>query len=58
MYRCENCGCEFSEPNEVTTTYAKYLGIDDAIGGNHLTLYLCPRCDSEDIEEVEEDEEE
>lgn len=57
MYKCMCCKKVFSEPLRDETTYEIYLGID---GGNTpLTVYKCPSCGSEDIEEINmEDEDE
>ena len=58
MYKCDNCDYTFDEPSTVNTTYSQYLGIESYLGCHPLDLYLCPRCGSEEISEVEEDEEE
>lgn len=57
MYKCNECEERFLEPVETKTTYEMYLGID---GGNTpLTVYKCPYCGSEDISEINlEDEDE
>lgn len=57
MYKCMCCKKVFLEPLRDETTYEMYLGID---GGNTpLTVYKCPSCGSEDIEEINmEDEDE
>lgn len=57
MYKCNDCDEFFSEPLRDETTYEMYLGID---GGNTpLTVYKCPYCGSEDINEINmEDEDE
>ena len=57
MYKCMCCKKVFLEPLRDETTYEMYLGID---GGNTpLTVYKCPYCGSEDINEINmEDEDE
>lgn len=57
MYKCNECDETFVEPTVDETTYETYLGID---GGNtRLLLYKCPYCGSEDISEINmEDEDE
>ena len=58
-YKCDNCGCEFEEPEEERTTYESYYGVSSLFRDRHsLTLYVCPNCKSEDIDEIEEEEEE
>ena len=57
MYKCNECDETFIEPKREQTTWEMYLGID---GGNtSLTLLKCPYCESEDIVEINmEDEDE
>ena len=57
MYKCNECDETFVEPTVDETTYEMYLGIE---GGNtRLLLYKCPYCGSEDISEINmEDEDE
>lgn len=50
MYKCNECDETFIEPKREQTTWEMYLGID---GGNtSLTLLKCPYCESEDIVEI------
>lgn len=62
MYRCLNCGEEFYEPDGIRTTYEAYYGVASDFPDSHpMTLEVCPRCKSDDIDEVDdvyEDEEE
>lgn len=63
MYRCLNCRYEFDEPDEIHTSYEAYYGVASDFGSRtSLTLEVCPRCESDDIDEVddvyEEEEEE
>lgn len=63
MYRCLNCRCEFDEPDVIHTSYEVYYGVASDFGSRtSLTLEVCPRCESDDIDEVddiyEEEEEE
>lgn len=58
MYKCKDCDKEFKEPRAVHTTYESYYGVyGDFPNTNPMTYYCCPYCHSEEIEEVEEDEE-
>lgn len=56
MYKCNSCDERFDEPVFKMTTYEEYYGID----GGHCTLYLylCPYCRSEDISEINLEDEE
>lgn len=62
-YVCANCGYKFVEPYEKHTTYEEYNGVSSMFHSHTpLTVYLCPHCSSDDIEEAysyaDEDEEE
>ncbi|EOZ2853508.1 hypothetical protein ACQQ4G_003108 [Listeria monocytogenes] len=57
-YRCLNCGCEFEEPETKNTSYEDYYGVGGMFPYHTpCTLYVCPCCEDEDIEEFDEDEE-
>lgn len=62
MYRCLDCGEVFDEADEMYTTYEAYYGVaSDFPDRTPLTLEVCPRCKSDEIDEVDdvyEDEEE
>lgn len=59
MYKCQDCGAVFDEPREENTTFEWYYGVADLFGGSHpVTIYHCPDCDSENIGEYEEEDEE
>ena len=58
IYKCQNCGQTFQEPEEVQTTYESYYGVMDLFPNYHLmTYYCCPYCHEEDFEEMEETDE-
>lgn len=52
FYRCPECGYIFPEHRAVVeyTSYEAYYSVP--VPGHHsLTLYRCPKCDCEDLEE-------
>lgn len=55
MCECNDCGERFEEPISVKTSYENYYGVG-SLFPNHHSLYIdvCPRCKSEDWEEVED----
>ena len=56
MFKCLNCDREFEEAKEYETTYERYLGVEGQVAGyTPLTLLVCPYCESDDLEEGEED---
>jgi len=56
MYRCNDCGEYFDEPEEKHTSYESYYGVaGDFPTRTPLTLYICPWCFGEDFEEATED---
>lgn len=55
MYKCLCCGRTFDEPNEFETTYEAEYGVSDLFGNSHkLTIWRCPYCHAEEIDEVME----
>ena len=58
MYKCFKCGKEFDEPKKLHETYEHYYGCTDLESRTPFWLYVCPRCNSEDFEEVKEMDEE
>lgn len=54
MFKCLNCGHEFEEPKVLHTTYEIYYGLDMP-SHTPLTLYVCPCCGCDEIEEIEDD---
>ena len=54
MLRCNDCGAEFYEPN----TRRVSENLDGENGWWTYTVACCPRCGSQDLEEITEDEEE
>lgn len=53
MYRCDNCRATFEEPDEEHTTYESYYGVSSLFpNSTSMTLYVCPYCGSDDIEEI------
>ena len=58
MLKCNNCYKEFYEAKETHTTYENFYGVSSLFGNSHrLIILTCPYCDSEEIEEIDEDEE-
>lgn len=57
MWRCYNCGEDFSDPSTEHTTYERYYGVSGEFG-NHtpISLEVCPYCGSDEIEEMDDDE--
>lgn len=57
-YKCYECNREFDEPNEIKTTYEDYYGVGHLFPTRGLmTMYVCPYCGDECIEEIDEFEE-
>ena len=53
-YQCDNCRQTFDEPEEEHTTYEHYYGVSSLFpNSTPMTLYVCPYCGSDDIEEQE-----
>lgn len=53
MYRCKNCGCRFDEPKELNSTWEAYYGISDMFDySTPRTIYVCPECNDDEIEEI------
>lgn len=58
MYKCQDCGAIFYEPDEKHTTYEWEYGVADLFGSSHpLTISICPECGSENIDDYYEEEE-
>lgn len=59
-YECHNCRAKFDEPNEEYVNAAYYYGVGSEFGqsSGSLLIAVCPRCGSEEFEEIEEYEEE
>lgn len=53
-YRCKSCDREFDEPRELHTTYEKWWGCDIP-SHTPLVVHLCPYCNAEEIDEIEEE---
>lgn len=59
MYHCFNCNEDFYEPEKVHTTYERYYGVSDEFRYHTpMTIDVCPYCGSDEIEEMDDDEEE
>jgi len=51
-YVCGNCNRHFDKPNVVNTSYEQYHGVASYFpNSTKLDLYVCPYCNSDDIEE-------
>lgn len=59
-YVCRDCRAKFDEPNEEYVNAAFYYGVGSEFGqsSGSLLITVCPRCGSEEFEEIEEYEEE
>lgn len=60
MYRCLNCGARFEEPDHETLSKEDYFGVGSMFprsSHHYFTLNTCPDCNSDDIEEYDEDDE-
>lgn len=53
MYKCNECGCEFEEPRVFQDYRGEFWGVPA-----YETMWVCPCCESEDYDEIEENEEE
>lgn len=59
MWICNDCKSEFEEPEEMEDTYENFYGVSSMFPSSNTYKYdACPCCGSDDIEEVEEDDEE
>lgn len=57
MWKCDNCGERFYEPEEERDSYESYYGVSSMFSSRHyFTTNVCPFCGSEDIEESEGEE--
>lgn len=57
-YRCSCCKNKFSEPETIPTTYESYYGVSDLFSNSTpMDLYVCPICNSDDIDETYWDDE-
>ena len=57
-YRCLNCGAKFDEPHIIKTSYEAYYGVASMFPSHTpCSLDVCPCCDDEELEELDEDEE-
>lgn len=55
MFRCLDCGEVFDEADELYTTYESYYGVaSDFPDRTPLTLEVCPRCESDQIDEIDD----
>lgn len=54
MYYCNDCKEEFDTPKMEKTTFEEFYGVSNLFPTSHeCTLKSCPRCGSDDIEEME-----
>ena len=53
MYRCQNCGSRFDEPNFIEYYAENFYGVGSWFDSkNTIIVRECPRCGSDDIEEI------
>lgn len=59
-YECHDCRARFDEPDEEYVNSAYYYGVGSEFGSSSdsMLITVCPRCGSENFEEIEEYEEE
>ena len=56
MWVCEDCGSQFSEPENVRYCKEEYNGVDNIFGHRTYGYFeACPYCGSEEIESTFED---
>lgn len=56
MYVCNECNEEFDYPITVKTSLEGYYGVSSLFSNHHrMLLEVCPYCESEDFEEINED---
>ena len=59
MYKCDDCGSTFDEPEIVSYCKEEYNGVADLFGHQTWGTYdACPDCGSEDFERFTEDDDE
>ena len=57
MWRCEDCGSLFDEPESVRYNIDEYNGVSDLFGDSRYGYYdACPYCGSEEITSYWEEE--
>lgn len=55
MYICNTCKSRFDEPNKENITFEDYYGVGNLFASRtRTTLDVCPYCDDDDIEELEQ----
>lgn len=53
MYRCQNCGRRFDEPNYMEYYAEDFFGVGSWFDSkNTIIVRECPCCGSDDIEEI------
>lgn len=53
MYKCNNCGKIFEEPEIIKTTYEHYYGVSNLLESRtDLSYEACPYCTDESFDEV------
>ena len=59
MYKCDDCGSVFNEPDSVRYCYEEECGVTSLFGDRHYGYYdACPYCGSEEINSYYEEDEE
>ena len=55
MYKCECCGKYFAEPEIKKNTYENYFGVSAMFSSsNSFNMPVCPYCESDQIDELNE----
>lgn len=59
MWKCDNCGALFDEPEVERESYEGYYGVSGMFSDRHyFSIEVCPSCGSEDIDSYCEEEDE
>lgn len=54
-YKCLNCKKKFYQPHIIRTSYEDYYGVDTLFRSRtSLDLEVCPYCNDEELEELED----
>ena len=55
-WRCNECGEEFTEPNEDEICLESEYGVGFEHGRHYATILTCPYCCSEEIDVIDDEE--
>ncbi len=55
MYKCNNCNSSFEEANRKNICFEEHYGVGTLfVSRNYTDMFVCPNCEDEDIEELEQ----